>query len=187
MLRLPLDEASAKVRTGRPIDEDDDKALPVWAGHVPLRLVAGDPVADDGIRALARLRPRPLRGTGHLSRSAEELAVLATEELQRPDVVPFPRIASTLPITHQWSPASATGRRAVDPRQHALDDRRTRRLGAVRQRTELGALLRGKARQTSIWSAARMFTQNDPVASMRGQLVDLAGEEADQRWLERRR
>jgi nitroimidazol reductase NimA-like FMN-containing flavoprotein (pyridoxamine 5'-phosphate oxidase superfamily) len=51
VLRLPLDEASAKVRTGGPIDEDDDKALPVWAGHVPLRLVAGDPVADDGITA----------------------------------------------------------------------------------------------------------------------------------------
>jgi nitroimidazol reductase NimA-like FMN-containing flavoprotein (pyridoxamine 5'-phosphate oxidase superfamily) len=49
VLRLPLDEASAKVRTGGPLDDDHDMGLPVWAGVVPLRLVAGDPVADDGV------------------------------------------------------------------------------------------------------------------------------------------
>jgi hypothetical protein len=49
VLRVPLDEASAKVRTGGPKDDDDDLDLPVWAGHVPLRLVAGDPIADDGV------------------------------------------------------------------------------------------------------------------------------------------
>jgi len=36
VLRLPIDEASAKVRTGGPIDDEDDLALPVWAGVVPL-------------------------------------------------------------------------------------------------------------------------------------------------------
>jgi nitroimidazol reductase NimA-like FMN-containing flavoprotein (pyridoxamine 5'-phosphate oxidase superfamily) len=46
VLRLPITEGSAKVRTGGPIDEPDDLALPVWAGEVPLRLVAGPPVAD---------------------------------------------------------------------------------------------------------------------------------------------
>ena len=45
VLRLPLDEASAKVRSGGPIDDDEDMGLAVWAGHVPLRTVAGVPVA----------------------------------------------------------------------------------------------------------------------------------------------
>jgi nitroimidazol reductase NimA-like FMN-containing flavoprotein (pyridoxamine 5'-phosphate oxidase superfamily) len=51
VLRVPLDEASAKVRTGGPNDDEDDLALPVWAGHVPLRLVPGEPIAADGITA----------------------------------------------------------------------------------------------------------------------------------------
>jgi nitroimidazol reductase NimA-like FMN-containing flavoprotein (pyridoxamine 5'-phosphate oxidase superfamily) len=51
VLRLPLDEASAKVRTGGPIDDDEDLGLPVWAGVVPLRVVAGEPVADAGVDA----------------------------------------------------------------------------------------------------------------------------------------
>jgi uncharacterized protein len=46
VLRLPLDEASAKVRTGPPIDDEPDYALPVWAGELPLRLTACEPVAD---------------------------------------------------------------------------------------------------------------------------------------------
>jgi len=47
VLRLPLDEASAKVREGGPMDDEDDYALPVWAGIVGLRLTRGDPQADD--------------------------------------------------------------------------------------------------------------------------------------------
>jgi hypothetical protein len=43
---LPLDEASAKVRTGPPKDDDDDLALDVWAGELPLRLEAQEPVPD---------------------------------------------------------------------------------------------------------------------------------------------
>jgi hypothetical protein len=46
VLALPLDEASVKVRTGGPVDDDDDMDLPVWAGVVPLSQVAGAPVAD---------------------------------------------------------------------------------------------------------------------------------------------
>jgi nitroimidazol reductase NimA-like FMN-containing flavoprotein (pyridoxamine 5'-phosphate oxidase superfamily) len=46
VLAISLDEASAKVRSGPPIDEDGDLALDVWAGVVPLRMVAGDPVPD---------------------------------------------------------------------------------------------------------------------------------------------
>ena len=41
MVSLPLDEVSAKVRTGGPIDDDEDMDLPVWAGVLPLHLAAG--------------------------------------------------------------------------------------------------------------------------------------------------
>jgi nitroimidazol reductase NimA-like FMN-containing flavoprotein (pyridoxamine 5'-phosphate oxidase superfamily) len=46
---LALDEVSAKVRTGGPIDDDHDMALPVWAGVLPLRPKAGEPVPDSGV------------------------------------------------------------------------------------------------------------------------------------------
>lgn len=49
VLQVPLDEASAKIRSGGPKDDDDDLGLAVWAGHVPLSIVAGAPVADDGV------------------------------------------------------------------------------------------------------------------------------------------
>jgi hypothetical protein len=45
VLALALDEASAKVRSGPPKDFDDDVPLPIWAGVLPLRLVAGKPEA----------------------------------------------------------------------------------------------------------------------------------------------
>ena len=44
--RLPLEEVSAKVRTGPPIDDEEDAAWPVWAGVLPLRLVPQPLVAD---------------------------------------------------------------------------------------------------------------------------------------------
>jgi nitroimidazol reductase NimA-like FMN-containing flavoprotein (pyridoxamine 5'-phosphate oxidase superfamily) len=46
VLSLALAEASAKVRTGPPLDDEEDYALPVWAGVIPLRLLADAPVAD---------------------------------------------------------------------------------------------------------------------------------------------
>jgi nitroimidazol reductase NimA-like FMN-containing flavoprotein (pyridoxamine 5'-phosphate oxidase superfamily) len=46
VLRLPIEEASAKVRTGDPIDDDEDYSLDVWAGVLPLLMTAGKPVAD---------------------------------------------------------------------------------------------------------------------------------------------
>jgi nitroimidazol reductase NimA-like FMN-containing flavoprotein (pyridoxamine 5'-phosphate oxidase superfamily) len=51
VLSLALDEASAKVRTGPPVDDEEDYALDVWAGVIPLRLVAGEPVPDPRLRA----------------------------------------------------------------------------------------------------------------------------------------
>ena len=60
VLSLPLVEASAKVRTGPPLDDEEDYAMDVWAGVIPLRLVAGEPVADprltDGIQIPAYAR-----------------------------------------------------------------------------------------------------------------------------------
>jgi uncharacterized protein len=53
VLCLPLEEASAKIRTGPPLDDEEDYALPIWAGVVPLKLTAGQPIKDprlpDGI------------------------------------------------------------------------------------------------------------------------------------------
>ena len=50
VLKLPIDEASAKIRTGPPIDDDEDYDLNIWAGVLPLSLVTGFPVSDDRIR-----------------------------------------------------------------------------------------------------------------------------------------
>ncbi len=47
ILRLPLTEASAKIRTGPPLDDAADCALPVWGGVIPLRLTAGTPIRDE--------------------------------------------------------------------------------------------------------------------------------------------
>ncbi|HEX2669242.1 MAG TPA: pyridoxamine 5'-phosphate oxidase family protein [Polyangiaceae bacterium] len=47
VLALPIIEASAKVRRGGPIDDEDDLALPVWAGAIPLRLQALTAVASE--------------------------------------------------------------------------------------------------------------------------------------------
>ncbi|MEL6459380.1 MAG: pyridoxamine 5'-phosphate oxidase family protein [Cyanobacteria bacterium J06621_15] len=47
LLSLPLTEASAKVRTGNPVDDEADYDLPVWAGVLPLQMVPGKAIADD--------------------------------------------------------------------------------------------------------------------------------------------
>jgi hypothetical protein len=62
VVALRLDEASAKVRTGPPVDAPEDYALPVWAGEIPLHLAAGDPLPDD--RCTAPL-PEYLGGEHH--------------------------------------------------------------------------------------------------------------------------
>ena len=53
VLSMALEEVSAKIRTGPPLDDEEDYALPVWAGVVPLKLEAGEPIKDprlpDGI------------------------------------------------------------------------------------------------------------------------------------------
>lgn len=46
VLKLPLDNISAKVRSGAPVDSKSDRALTMWAGDIPLRQVVGDPRPD---------------------------------------------------------------------------------------------------------------------------------------------
>ncbi len=49
VLRLLIHEASAKIRTGPPLDDQEDYALPVWAGVLPLTLTPQPPVADNAV------------------------------------------------------------------------------------------------------------------------------------------
>ena len=57
VLSLRLDEASAKIRTGPPVDDEEDYALPVWAGVIPLNLRAGEVVPDPRLPAGTPLSP----------------------------------------------------------------------------------------------------------------------------------
>jgi len=47
VLAIPLEEVSAKVRTGPPLDDEEDYTLPVWAGVLPLELTPETPLPDD--------------------------------------------------------------------------------------------------------------------------------------------
>ncbi|HEX4563540.1 MAG TPA: pyridoxamine 5'-phosphate oxidase family protein [Solirubrobacteraceae bacterium] len=51
VLALTIDEASAKVRTGPPVDDEEDYALQTWAGVLPMRSVPGEPRADERLAA----------------------------------------------------------------------------------------------------------------------------------------
>lgn len=46
VLRVPIEEFSAKVRSGPPIDDEEDYSFPTWAGVVPLEMKAGAPIDD---------------------------------------------------------------------------------------------------------------------------------------------
>ena len=50
VLALPIEEASAKIRTGGPADDEEDYALDMWAGVIPLRLMPQSPISDDRLR-----------------------------------------------------------------------------------------------------------------------------------------
>lgn len=47
VLRLPIQEFSAKIRTGPPIDDEEDYSFPTWAGVVPLQMTAQPPIRDE--------------------------------------------------------------------------------------------------------------------------------------------
>ena len=44
---IPIDEASVKIRTGGPVDDEEDYSLPIWAGVIPITQIVGEPVPDD--------------------------------------------------------------------------------------------------------------------------------------------
>lgn len=67
VLSLPLVEVSAKVRTGPPADDEADYELPVWAGEIPLRLVALEPINDP------RLQPGIVPSSTFGSRFSQQL------------------------------------------------------------------------------------------------------------------
>ena len=67
VLALPLAEASVKVRTGPPNDDEEDYALPVWAGVQPVRTVFGEPEPDP---RLSPPRPVPAHIHGRSTRSS---------------------------------------------------------------------------------------------------------------------
>ena len=68
ILSLPIVEASAKVRTGPPIDDEEDHAIPCWAGVLPLSMAAGEPVPCPklaaGIETPSYARSYPGPGAG---------------------------------------------------------------------------------------------------------------------------
>jgi hypothetical protein len=57
---MPIDEGSAKIRSGPPVDDDEDYSLPIWAGVLPVSQVLHDPVSDpnnlDGLEVPAHIR-----------------------------------------------------------------------------------------------------------------------------------
>jgi nitroimidazol reductase NimA-like FMN-containing flavoprotein (pyridoxamine 5'-phosphate oxidase superfamily) len=81
VLSLPLMEASAKIRTGPPIDDDEDYAIPVWAGVLPLCLSPGEAINDQRLQPgvslpdYVRQYRRPVKRNGKSSaKLAEDLA-----------------------------------------------------------------------------------------------------------------
>ena len=57
VLEFSIEEASAKIRIGPPVDDEEDYSLPVWAGVLPLRLEAKTPVPDPRLAANVKLPP----------------------------------------------------------------------------------------------------------------------------------
>ena len=52
VLKLPIAEASAKIRTGPPIDDEEDYEMNVWAGVLPLSISPDKPIADERLDAM---------------------------------------------------------------------------------------------------------------------------------------
>jgi uncharacterized protein len=61
LLRVRLDEASAKIRSGGPSEDAADLDWPAWGGVIPLALLAGEPEPDEHARRSALPAPAPLK------------------------------------------------------------------------------------------------------------------------------
>jgi uncharacterized protein len=70
VLALPLSEASAKLRAGGPVDDDEDYALDVWAGVVPLRVTQGAIEPDERLREGITVSPSVAAWAGGASADA---------------------------------------------------------------------------------------------------------------------
>ena len=46
VLSMAIEEGSAKIRSGDPVDDEEDYALPIWAGTLPVKMVPGSPIPD---------------------------------------------------------------------------------------------------------------------------------------------
>ena len=57
VLRVPIEEFSSKVRTGPPIDDEEDLTFPTWAGVIPLTMLASAPIKDEMIDATRAVPP----------------------------------------------------------------------------------------------------------------------------------
>jgi nitroimidazol reductase NimA-like FMN-containing flavoprotein (pyridoxamine 5'-phosphate oxidase superfamily) len=68
ILRIALDEAVAKIRTGGAVNDDDDPSIPVWSGVIPLHIQAGRPQPDPGSAAA---EPPVIRVAGAWSESGK--------------------------------------------------------------------------------------------------------------------
>jgi nitroimidazol reductase NimA-like FMN-containing flavoprotein (pyridoxamine 5'-phosphate oxidase superfamily) len=69
VLYMPIDEASAKIRTGPPVDDTDDYALPIWAGVIPVRMARGAALDDPKLQAGLKV-PAALGDLAHLGLTA---------------------------------------------------------------------------------------------------------------------
>jgi len=56
VLGMHIDEASAKLRSGAPVDDEADYALPIWAGVIPVRSATGAPVDDARLKKGAKMQ-----------------------------------------------------------------------------------------------------------------------------------
>jgi hypothetical protein len=63
LLRIPIDDAVAKIRTGGPIDDEADADLDIWSGVIPLSVAAAAPIAGDASAELSV--------PGHIARFGE--------------------------------------------------------------------------------------------------------------------
>ena len=57
VLRVPIEEFSAKVRIGPPIDDEEDYSFATWAGVIPLEMMAGAPIDDEKVAPLRKAPP----------------------------------------------------------------------------------------------------------------------------------
>ena len=79
VLKLPLAEVSAKIRTGPSLDEKEDYQLPCWAGEIPLRLVAQLPIPDPRLDSTV-VPPAYVRSYQRPRRSLPPLSAIVSEE-----------------------------------------------------------------------------------------------------------